>query len=145
MHIDGLWLSNNNTRKQKSKKLTKTEELELAIYNKQRKKSRLPEISNFNAEKIERSTFNMAKIPNYSKIAPIRDGLEWQKTAKSIKDTHKGAISTKSMMDPMYWKNEDPKIIEQTIAKSKRVAIAVNKSGYQYITDGMDPTTFGKK
>jgi hypothetical protein len=34
---------------------------------------------------------------------------------------------------------------EEIERKKKRVAVTVNKGAYQYITDGMDPKTFGRK
>jgi len=34
---------------------------------------------------------------------------------------------------------------KEIAAKKKRVGVLVNKSGYQYITEGMDPTTLGRK
>lgn len=145
MHLEGPWLNSNSNRKAKNRKLTEREELELALYNKKRKKEGLPPVTSFAAEKVEKKSFRTSKIPDYKRGYSMREGAGDLLKAPSVKDTHIGAVSTKSVMDPMYWKGEDPKVIEQTIAKSKRIAIAYNKGGYQYVTDGTDPTTIGKK
>lgn len=39
----------------------------------------------------------------------------------------------------------EAKAQEEIKQKQKRVAILFNKGGYGYITDGMDPKTFGRK
>lgn len=144
-HLEGPWLNSNSARKAKPRKMTEREELELALYNKKRKKEGLPPVTSFVAEKVENKSFHKSKIPNYKQAYSMREGAADLLNAPSVKDNHKGAVSTKSVMDPMYWKGEDPKVIEQTIAKSKRIAIAYNKGSYQYVTDDTDPTTIGKK
>jgi hypothetical protein len=54
-----------------------------------------------------------------------------------------GALAVKSIMDPFNLQKQPPEVREEIIAKSKRVAIAYNKGGYQYITDDTDPKTLG--
>lgn len=41
--------------------------------------------------------------------------------------------------------NREAEAQKEIEAKKKRVAILYNKGGIQYITDGMDPKTFGRK
>lgn len=50
-----------------------------------------------------------------------------------------------SIMDPISLLREDEETRNAIIEKSKRIAIAYNKGSYQYITDGTDPKTIGRK
>ena len=59
----------------------------------------------------------------------------------SIADTGSSA----SIMDPRSLAMESKIVRDEIIAKSKRVAIAYNKGGYQYITDDTDAKTIGRK
>lgn len=78
-----------------------------------------------------------------SKSNTYRRGYEEAKAIPSF-DTGKAAVlGVKSIMDPFNLKKESEDVQEAIIAKSKRVAIAYNKGGYQYISDETDPTTLG--
>jgi len=49
----------------------------------------------------------------------------------------------RSIMNNLH--KEPEHVRKEIINKSKRVAIAYNKGGYIYVTDGADPTDIGKK
>lgn len=51
----------------------------------------------------------------------------------------------RSMMDPTTLAKEPEHVREAIIAKSKRIAIAYNKGGYVFLSEGMDPKTIGRK
>jgi hypothetical protein len=72
-----------------------------------------------------------------------RRGFEENKQIPSVDTGKPGVLSVKSIMDPFNLKKESAEVQEAIIAKSKRVAIAYNKGGYQYLTDDTDPTTLG--
>jgi hypothetical protein len=50
-----------------------------------------------------------------------------------------------SVMDPANLAREAPEVQEAIVAKSMRLAPAYNKGAVQYITDGEDLTTLGRK
>jgi hypothetical protein len=56
-----------------------------------------------------------------------------------------GALGTRSVMDPMSWRNESPEVVAATLAKSQRLMPLYNKGPVQYLTDGEDITTVGSK
>ncbi len=78
-----------------------------------------------------------------SQSTVYRRGFEENKQIPSVDTGKPGVLSVKSIMDPFNLKKESAEVQEAIIAKSKRVAIAYNKGGYQYLTDDTDPTTLG--
>jgi hypothetical protein len=50
-----------------------------------------------------------------------------------------------NVMDPVQLAKETPEVREAIIAKSKRLAPAFNKGAVQYVTDGADIETLGRK
>jgi len=74
---------------------------------------------------------------------PYRRGFEENKKIPSVDSGMPGVLGVTSIMDPFNLQKESEDVREAIIAKSKRVAIAYNKGGYQYITDETDPTTLG--
>lgn len=50
-----------------------------------------------------------------------------------------------SVMDPMSLAKESVETRAAIIAKSKRIAIAYNKGGYQYVTDDTDLKSLGSR
>jgi hypothetical protein len=48
-------------------------------------------------------------------------------------------------MDPAQLAKESPEVRDAIIAKSKRLAPAYNKGAVQYVTDGADIETLGRK
>lgn len=65
------------------------------------------------------------------------------KKLPSLDSGVKGAISSRSMMDPLNWKNESKETIEKIVAKSKSLVIMYNKGAYQPVTPGTDITEIG--
>ena len=53
--------------------------------------------------------------------------------------------SRNSVMDAAQLAKESPEVREAIIAKSKRLAPAYNKGAVQYVTDGADIETLGRK
>jgi len=74
---------------------------------------------------------------------PYRRGFEEAKAIPSVDTGAPAVLAVTSIMDPFNLQKEAPEVQEAIIAKSKRVAIAYNKGGYQYISDETDPTTLG--
>lgn len=74
-----------------------------------------------------------------------RRGYEETKAIPSYDSGKPVVLGVKSIMDPFNLQKESEEVQEAIIAKSKRVAIAYNKGGIQYITDDADPKDFGKK
>jgi hypothetical protein len=74
--------------------------------------------------------------------ANLRPGAD-HSSIKSLDAVVKGAMAKTSIMDPFNLRKESADVQEAIIAKSKRIAIAYNKGGYQYMTDETDPTTLG--
>lgn len=72
-----------------------------------------------------------------------RRGYEETKAIPSYDSGKPVVLGVKSIMDPFNLQKESEEVQEAIIAKSKRVAIAYNKGGYQYISDETDPTTLG--
>lgn len=72
-----------------------------------------------------------------------RRGYEETKAIPSHDSGAPVVLGVKSIMDPFNLQKESEEVREAIIAKSKRVAIAYNKGGYQYISDETDPTTLG--
>jgi hypothetical protein len=126
-------------KKSKSKKLTKNQEYDLEVYNKQRKKQNLPPVQSLEAAKRE------DKIPagTLSFSMKLPPGREMPKINSINTNTDPNATAYKSHLDPRNLAKEKPEVAAETIAKSKRVAILANKSSYQYIDDGVDPTCLG--
>lgn len=50
-----------------------------------------------------------------------------------------------NVMDPAQLAKETPEVREAIIAKSKRLAPAYNKGAVQYVTDGAEIQTLGRK
>ena len=74
---------------------------------------------------------------------PYRRGYEEALAIPSVDTGKASVLGVKSIMDPFNLQKESEEVQEAIIAKSKRVAIAYNKGGYQYLTDDTDPTTLG--
>jgi hypothetical protein len=74
---------------------------------------------------------------------PYRRGYEETLAIPSVDSGKPSVLGVKSIMDPFNLQKESEEVREAIIAKSKRVAIAYNKGGYQYLTDDTDPTTLG--
>jgi putative aminopeptidase FrvX len=49
------------------------------------------------------------------------------------------------MMDPAKLAKESPEVRDAIVAKSKRIAIPYSKGAYQYVTDGAEIQTLGRK
>lgn len=61
------------------------------------------------------------------------------------KDTGQGVAGNRSIMDPHNLSKESAETQQAIINKSKRIAVAYNKGGYQYVTDGADLASLGRK
>ena len=79
--------------------------------------------------------YNMPDLSIESSAAPLSNRLDFDGGYKRSIDDHK-------------WKRdrvESKATIEEIERKKTRVAPAYNKGATQYITDGADPTTLGRK
>ena len=63
----------------------------------------------------------------------------------SIIGNNKITLSRVSMVEKVKTGQIDGDAANEIISKSKRIGIAYSKGGYQYITDGTDLKTIGKK
>lgn len=129
------------TPKSKQKKLTKAQQYDLELYNKQRKKEHLPPVDSLAAAKRENKP-TMGKL-SYSLGPP--PGREMPKVNSINTNTDPNATAYKSVMDPRNLAKEKPEVAAETIAKSKRIAIGYNKSGYMYLDNGISTKDIGKK
>lgn len=60
-------------------------------------------------------------------------------------DSGSGIAAKKSIMDEMVLQREKPEVAEAIRQKARRTAPLFNKGGLQYISDGEDLTSIGKK
>lgn len=63
----------------------------------------------------------------------------------SVISTAKASLSKNTMVEKAKMGMFDEDSANSIISKSKRIGIAYSKGGYQYITDGTDLKTIGKK
>lgn len=63
----------------------------------------------------------------------------------SVIGTSKATLSKSTMVEKAKLGIIDGEAADSIISKSKRIGIAYSKGGYQYITDGTDLKTIGKK
>lgn len=63
----------------------------------------------------------------------------------SVMGTAKASLSRNTMVEKAKMGMLDDDSANSIISKSKRIGIAYSKGGYQYITDGTDLKTIGKK
>lgn len=91
-------------------------------------------------QKLSKSNASIkSKLPSY-RIPPELDHSKYKSaTYNSYHPTKK------SIMDPVSLSKESEETRTEIIAKSKRIAIAYSKGAYQYVSDGTDPTTIGRK
>lgn len=75
----------------------------------------------------------------------IQARIARQRSLPSIDSNVKGAVNTKSMMDPMQWRDEPPEVIEAIKFKATCLAPAYSKGAVQYISAGTDPSDLGRK
>lgn len=74
-----------------------------------------------------------------------RRGAEVSKIPSLNGEVPVGAVTTKSVMDPLELQKESPEVRDAILAKSRRVAITYNKGAYQYVTDETDPKSLGSR
>lgn len=86
---------------------------------------------------------SVSKIPTINSM--IAERINSVKKIKSIDSGITGAVATRSMMNPMVWRNESPEVVEAIKHKATCIAPAYNKGAAQYISAGTDPTDIGKK
>lgn len=141
MHL-AKGLSTSSTKKHKIK-MTKKKELDLALYNLQRKKAGLPKLTTMAAPKYDMSKTAKEYKPNRNLENARPGALDYQKCT-SIPDTVAMAPVT-SIMDPRSLAKETEGVRNAILDKSRRIAPAYNKGAHQYITNDTDPTTIGRK
>lgn len=89
---------------------------------------------------------NRRVFTEFSGRAPARVRREdGNKSIRSLDSGTKGAVSTRSIMDPLQWKGESAETVEKILDKSKRIAPHYSKGAAQYITDDMDYSDLGRK
>ena len=139
MHLEGPWLTNNNTRKRKVK-MTKRKQAELVEYNKERKSNGLEPLESFVIPRFDRKAMQTTRTP------PI-DLHADRSTAhiKSLDPTNMSPCLVHSIMDPKNLAKETPAVREAILAKSRRIAPPYSKGAAQYLTDDTDPTDIGRK
>jgi hypothetical protein len=71
--------------------------------------------------------------------------IKEQKQYKSIDSGIKGAVYSKSMMDPLQWRGESKDVVDSIKHKSTCIAPAYSKGAYQYVSAGTDPSDIGRK
>ena len=101
------------------------------------------------AVKLDVSRLRRLKLdhsPTYNG-RPLRPGADTALALKSHVTTNdvSQATARNSMMDAAQLAKEAPEVREAIIAKSKRLAPAYSKGAYQYIGDGAEVTTLGRK
>lgn len=77
--------------------------------------------------------------PSYAQ-SRIRENQQYRSV-----DMKQGVAGNRSIMDPHNLNKESPETREAILNKSKRIAVAYNKGGYQYVTDGADLASLGRK
>ena len=141
MHL-AKGLSTTSTKKRKAKP-TKKKELDLALYNLQRKKAGLPKLTTMAAPKYDMSKPFKEYKPD-RRLEHARPGSQDYQKCASVKETVAMAPVT-SIMDPRNLAKESKEVRDAILDKSRRIAPAYNKSAYQYITPETDLKTIGRK
>jgi hypothetical protein len=77
-------------------------------------------------------------------VHPYRKGAAETMAVPSLV-TNQTFVGKPNIMDPISLMKESPEVREQIIAKSKRLAPIYSKGAVQYISDGEDLTTLGRK
>jgi len=86
------------------------------------------------------------RVTKHASVNPLfKARMAASRSISSVDSGITGAVASRSMMDPIRWRGEDEKVVEEIVAKSKRLAPAYSKGAVQYITDGMDPSDLGRK
>ena len=75
----------------------------------------------------------------------LRPGSDVALSLKSHVTSTQFSPSRNSVMDAAQLAKESPEVREAIIAKSKRLAPAYNKGAVQYVTDGAEIETLGRK
>jgi hypothetical protein len=91
---------------------------------------------------------NVEQLKVKQKFSPIQTySLTYRgKNEKRISvDSGTGIAAKRSIMDPMVLQREKPEVVEAIKQKAMRTAPLFNKGGLQYISDGEDLTSIGKK
>lgn len=76
---------------------------------------------------------------------PQRYRRDQNQNYKSLDTGVTGAVTTRSMMNPLMWRNESEETINGIVEKSKRIAPHYSKGAAQYITDELDYSDLGRK
>jgi hypothetical protein len=97
-------------------------------------------------------TYAKYKPPEFRemKALPTRSGInalfcDRVSHIPSKVSTKHSDCSRKSVMDPLFLEKESPEVREKIIEKSRKIAPAYNKGAVQYVTDGTDLSTLGRK
>jgi|GEM_PF-2528655 len=91
---------------------------------------------------------NVEQLKTKQKFKPIDTyslSYRGQHDKKVSIDSGIGIAAKRSIMDPMVLQREKPEIVEAIKQKAMRTAPLFNKGGLQYISDGEDLTSIGKK
>lgn len=159
MHLLGPQYSLINTKKQRPK-LTKTKikqlEKELREHNKWLKQQHQPpitfdqyvDISYGTGEETESRRVKAGRSYKMKTYTPTHSynrmrTKELSNYRSVMSDNH--SVHVTSIMDPRKLSQESEEVRNEIIAKSKRITVAYNKGGYQYITDGTDLKSVGRK
>lgn len=115
--------TNLNTKKVTPKRNTKHEEFIKKMTKGMRKDTKL-----LNKQFRDQYREDMKVTPKYESLGTFGEA---------------DSCAKKDIMTNLH--KESPEVQKQILEKAARTAPGWNKSGYMYITDGMDPKTLGKK
>ena len=96
------------------------------------------------ARKLDRSKLRGVDVV-FGSTRALRPGSDVALSIPSHSTSTQFLPSRNSVMDAAQLAKESPEVREAIIAKSKRLAPAYNKGAVQYVTDGADIETLGRK
>lgn len=95
--------------------------------------------------KVGLSVQQLKTKPKFKPITTYSLSYRGQDNKRISVDSGTGIAAKKSIMDPMVLQREKPEVAEAIRQKALRTAPLFNKGGLQYISDGEDLTSIGKK
>ena len=96
------------------------------------------------ARKLDKSKLRGVDVV-FGSTRALRPGSDVALSLQSHVTSTQFSPSRNSVMDAAQLAKESPEVREAIIAKSKRLAPAYNKGAVQYVTDGADIETLGRK
>ncbi len=88
----------------------------------------------------------VGSAPKLPQLNPtVQERMRKQAQYKSMDTGHVGAVATKSIMDPLQWRDESPETVDAIKHKATCLAPAYSKGAYQYVSAGTNPHDLGRK